>query len=346
MSVTDHLSAAEDRLNKGLLDYWYPVLPSYALHGTPVGITRLSQNIVLWRDPAGGVRALEDRCPHRGARLSLGWNLGDRVACWYHGVQVTGGGVVADVPAVAQCQMKGMKRVRAYPVEERAGAIFVWFGSDEAAAAPPLDLPEELVDAAEWSHMLCTAHWACNYRYAIDNVMDPMHGAYLHSASHSMAEGDKTAEMALRKTDTGFIFEKVGQRGVNFDWVEFGESNCLWLRLAIPYQKKYGPGGPFGIIGFATPVDENHCRVFFWRTRKVAGWQRSVWRFLYRNRLEGLHWHVLEQDRLILESMAPDARSREFLYQHDQGMARVRKHLEKRARDQVRADTAAAAAAE
>ena len=77
---------------------------------------------------------------------------------------------------------------------------------------------------------------------------------------------------------------------------------------------------------------------------------RSVWRFLYRNRLEGLHWHVLEQDRLILEDMAPDARSREFLYEHDQGMARVRRVLEKRARDQIRAEAAksspAAAAAE
>src|SRR5262249_50191881 len=143
MAVSDQLAAAEERFNKGLLDYWYPVLPSWALHGAPVGITRLSQSIVLWRDPAGGIRALEDRCPHRGARLSLGWNLGDRIAWWYHGVQVTGDGVVADVPAVAQCQMKGMKRVRSYPAEERAGAIFVWFGANADAPAPPLALPDE-----------------------------------------------------------------------------------------------------------------------------------------------------------------------------------------------------------
>jgi phenylpropionate dioxygenase-like ring-hydroxylating dioxygenase large terminal subunit len=206
------------------------------------------------------------------------------------------------------------------------------------------EYPEELV-ADAWSHMLCTAHWNCNYRFAIDNVMDPMHGAYLHAVSHSMAEGDKSAEMKLRLTETGLVFEKTSQRDVNFDWVEFGDTGCLWLRLAIPYQKKFGPGGPFGIIGFATPVDERHCRVFFWRTRKVAGWQRGVWRFLYRNRLEGLHWAVLEQDRVILENMAPDARSREFLYEHDQGMARVRKLLEKRARDQVRGVAAAEAAA-
>jgi len=344
MSASEH-ALAEARLNKGLLDYWYPVAPSWSVHGVPVGITRLSQNIVLWRDAEGKIRATEDRCPHRGARLSLGWNLGDKIACWYHGVQVQGDGVVAEVPAVVDCEMKGAKRVRTYPVEERAGAIFLWFGSNPDAAAPKLDLPEQLTDAESWSHMLCTAHWKCNYRYAIDNVMDPMHGAYLHSASHSMAEGDKSAEMALRKTEKGFVFEKTGQRDVNFDWVEFGESTCLWLRLAIPYQKKYGPGGSFGIVGFATPVDENNCRVFFWRTRKVQGWQRSVWRFLYRNRLEGLHWDVLEQDRLILEDMAPDARDREFLYEHDQGMARVRRVLEKRARDQIRAEAAKAAPA-
>jgi hypothetical protein len=52
---------------------------------------------------------------------------------------------------------------------------------------------------------------------------------------------------------------------------------------------------------------------------------------MYRNRLEGLHWDVLEQDRYVLESMAPNARSHEFLYQHDVGMTRVRRMLRQRA---------------
>ena len=81
---------AETRLNQGLRGLWYPVLPSWAVQGTPVGITRLSQHIAVWRDTDGTVHATEDRCPHRGARLSLGWNLGDRVACWYHGIEVRG----------------------------------------------------------------------------------------------------------------------------------------------------------------------------------------------------------------------------------------------------------------
>jgi ABC-type phosphate/phosphonate transport system ATPase subunit len=56
-----------------------------------------------------------------------------------------------------------------------------------------------------------------------------------------------------------------------------------------------------------------------------------VWRFLYRNRLEGLHWDVLEQDRVVLESMAPQAREHETLYQHDIGITRIRRVLSRRA---------------
>ncbi|MFR3706963.1 MAG: Rieske 2Fe-2S domain-containing protein [Enterobacter hormaechei] len=41
-----------------------------------MGITRLGEQIVVWRNKDGQVQALEDRCPHRGARLSMGWNLG------------------------------------------------------------------------------------------------------------------------------------------------------------------------------------------------------------------------------------------------------------------------------
>jgi phenylpropionate dioxygenase-like ring-hydroxylating dioxygenase large terminal subunit len=264
----------------------------------------------------------------------MGWNLGDRVACWYHGVEVGGDGQVKSVPAVENCPLEGRTCVRSYPVQEKAGAIFLWFGDRAPAEADALRLPEEL-ESDEHSHFLCVAHWDCNYRYAIDNVMDPMHGAYLHAVSHSMASGEKSAVMQVVETESGLIFEKTGQRGVNFDWVEFGETGTLWLRLSIPYREKVGPGGPFGIVGMATPVDDEHCLVFFWRTRHVQGWERDVWRFLYRNRLEGLHWDVLEQDRVVLESMAPNARDHEMLYAHDAGITRVRRLLKRRAEAEV-----------
>ena len=326
--------AVERLVNRGLMNQWYPVLPSWAVAGSPVGITRLSENLVLWRDEHGAVHALEDRCPHRGARLSLGWNLGDRLACWYHGVEVDGTGTVRNVPAVHPCPLEGKRAVKHYPVQEIRGGIFVYFGDALHPEPCPLALPEELT-SDEYGAILCFAKWKCNYRYAIDNVMDPMHGAYLHALSHSMASGDKTANMQLRKTPTGIIFEKTNQRDVNFDWTEFGDTGAMWLRLAIPYRPNAGPGGNFGIAGFVTPVDEDHCLVFFWRTRKCSGWVRDAWQFMFRTKLEGLHWAVLEQDRFVLENMAPNARSREFLYQHDTGLARLRRLMEKKAESQL-----------
>jgi phenylpropionate dioxygenase-like ring-hydroxylating dioxygenase large terminal subunit len=326
----------------GLRNAWYPVLPSWRLREAPLGITRLGENIVLWRGADGKVHALEDRCPHRGARLSLGWNLGESVACWYHGVEINGEGRILDVPAVESCPMAEECTVRAYPVREIQDAIFLWFGDALHPDPAPLELPEQL-SSPEWGTMLCTAYWSCNWQFAIDNVMDPMHGQYLHAVSHSMAEGDPKAKMRTRATPTGLVFEKIAQRDVNFDWVEWGESGGLWMRLSIPYRRKYGPGGSFYIAGFVTPIDEDHCMVYFWRCRKVQGWQRDVWKFLYRNRLEGLHWEVLEQDRLVLENLAPDPRAREFLYQHDAGMVRVRRRLEEIGRTHLEALTAGAA---
>ena len=154
------------------------------------------------------------------------------------------------------------------------------------------------------------ADWKVNYQYAVDNVMDPMHGSYLHSASHSMYQGDRQADMSLKMTKTGFVFEKDGQTGVNFDWVEYGQT---------------------------TPIVENNTRVFFWRCRNVHGWERDTWRFLYRNHLEGLHWDVLEQDRIILEQLAPNAREHEFLYQHDVGITRLRRMFKRAAENQFEA---------
>ena len=326
----------EERLDLGLLNRWYAVLPSWAVSQTPIGITRLGENIAVWRDASGEVCAVEDRCPHRGARISLGWNLNDRLACWYHGVQVDKTGTVVEVPAMESCSLVGRQACKSYQVREVRGAVLLYFGDELNIEPVDLRLPDEL-QSDEWGSMLCVAKWHCNYRYAIENVMDPMHGAYLHANSHSMNSGDKQSRFASRPTTDGFVFEKTGQRNVNFDWVEWGETGATWMRLEIPYSADAGPGGNFGIIGMVTPVDRDHSIVFFWRTRKVAGWQRDVWRFMYKTKLEKLHWDVLEQDRLVLENLAPNARDQEFLYKSDVGVARIRRLLKNAASDQLEA---------
>ena len=124
------------------------------------------------------------------------------------------------------------------------------------------------------------------------------------------------------------MFEKEGQRNVNFDWTELADTGMHWMRLEIPYPKTGGPGGNFIIVGTYTPISTSMTRRLpLARAQAAEGWQRDTWRFLYKNRLEARHWHVLEQDRVMLEDMEPDANQHENLYQHDLGIVRLRRHL-------------------
>lgn len=333
-------------LADGLKNLWYPICPSEFVGERPVSLRRLGRKIVVWRDQTTGqLHALEDHCPHRGAPLSMGIALGDRIACGYHGVQIRADGVVTSVPGSPGCKLEGARAALSFHVQEAAGAIFLYNSDVNVDNPPPLNLPEELTNDAEYSHFLCYTEWAGDYRYVIDNVMDPMHGTFLHKQSHSMQEGDSQATFGIRETDIGFVFEKEGQKGVNFDWTEWADTGIHWMRLAIPYPKTGGPGGSFTIIGSYTPIKENEAAaVFHWRVRKLApGWQRDTWRFLYRNRLEARHWAVLEQDRVVLELMEPDANKREILYQHDMGIVRLRRHLRKLAQAQLEEQEAKAA---
>ncbi|MGH7002509.1 MAG: Rieske 2Fe-2S domain-containing protein, partial [Alphaproteobacteria bacterium] len=310
-------------LRLGLRTRWHPVLPSRMVGAKPVGIRRMGEALVLWRDTGGTVHVMEDRCPHRGAPLSLGRVSGQSVTCWYHGVEIGADGTVLSVPGEPGCSLEGKRLVKTFPAQEVKGAVFVWFGDalhpEPAPYTPPAQLQE-----GEYDAFLCYAEWKTPWRFLYDNNMDPMHGQFLHAQSHSMSKGERKAEFRIRKTAAGFVFEKTTQKDVNFDWSEWIDAGAIYCRLEIPYPPSAGPGGNFGIIFHATAIDERTSAAFFWRFRKVSGWQRDVWRFLYKTRLEGRHFAVLEQDRLVAQGMAADADRHEHLYSHDGGVVRMR----------------------
>jgi len=317
--------SADEIFATGLRNQWHGVCPSdFVQVGDIRRLRRLDMDWVLFRESDGTLRMLEDRCPHRGAPLSLGQHLGDRVACQYHGVQVSGDGTVLSVPGMPGCALEGKRLVVSLPIIEVGGAVLAYFGDPAHPEPCPIELPERLNDPGI-SSFLCYVEWNAPWRFAMENLLDPMHGTFLHRQSHSMFAGETSARFRIRETERGYFFEKTDQSGVNFDWVEYCRTGVDWVDLEIPYPPTAGPGGSFGIVGMATPIDAETTAAFFWRYRRVEGWQRDVWRFLYRTALEDRHWAVLEQDREMLEAMALDADTAENLYQHDLGVVRLRR---------------------
>src|SRR3954452_19535021 len=145
-------------LAKGVRNLWYPICPSHFLGEKPISLRRLGLKVVLWRDADGQPVMLEDHCPHRGAPLSRGMPMGDRIACGYHGVQVGKDGTVISVPGAPGSKLEGRKCVKSFPTEERAGVIFAYAGDGLHPEPIEFQFPEQLT-SPEFSAFFCYCEW-------------------------------------------------------------------------------------------------------------------------------------------------------------------------------------------
>jgi phenylpropionate dioxygenase-like ring-hydroxylating dioxygenase large terminal subunit len=309
---------------------WYPICRSAHVKDSPVGLHRLGQDVVVWRDPSGTIHVHEDRCLHRGAKLSVGQVANGIIRCAYHGWCYNASGQCVTIPSskTAETKLAPRLRLQAFECQERAGLVWAYFSEAAEAPAPQLIIPEELEDPA-YSGFICEAEWKANWILVLENLADPMHGPFLHGQSLTLGRGALEDDMRTIRRPDGFTVEREGQRGVNFDWSEFYCRDSLWVRLDIPLP--FGPKGILRILCFATPTDADSTLVYFLRYRKLSGWKRAYWRFLYRVFWEAQHFKVIEQDRVILESQrGAQARIGEHLSNSDRGVTELRKMLRER----------------
>ena len=109
--------------------FWYPVIPLEHLRAGPQRFELLGQGLALFLDAAGRPAALEDRCCHRSARLSLGKVCGDFLACAYHGWQYDRSGQCVLMPQLPEQKPGPQRRVKSFRCESRYG--YAWVALEE-----------------------------------------------------------------------------------------------------------------------------------------------------------------------------------------------------------------------
>jgi phenylpropionate dioxygenase-like ring-hydroxylating dioxygenase large terminal subunit len=140
----------------------------------------LEEPVILFRTADGSPAALEDRCCHRNAPLSIGQLRNGEVECGYHGMRFDGTGRCVEVPS--QAEVPPGARVKAYPVVERHRWVWIWMG--EPARADASLIPDMFWhEDPGWVPIFGQFHVKCHYQNLIDIQLDQTHSPFVHPDS-------------------------------------------------------------------------------------------------------------------------------------------------------------------
>jgi phenylpropionate dioxygenase-like ring-hydroxylating dioxygenase large terminal subunit len=168
---------------------WYAILESNEIKkGKIIGLTRMGEKMVAWRNGKSELAVMTDKCPHRGAALSLGKLNLDCLQCPFHGFEYDTNGVCTLIPANGKTtEPPKALHVTSYPVREEHGFVYIWWGKPQDEY-PPVPWFESIPDSMVYATL--KDHWANHYSRAIENQLDVVHLPFIHY--NTIGRGNRT----------------------------------------------------------------------------------------------------------------------------------------------------------
>jgi phenylpropionate dioxygenase-like ring-hydroxylating dioxygenase large terminal subunit len=258
---------------------WYAILESKEVKQRQlVGVIRMGEKLVLWRDSKGQLSCQSDLCPHRGVALSAGKILGDYIQCPFHGFEYDGSGNCHLIPA------NGLKavppkafHVKTYPVREEHDLIYIWWG-EQCIEYPEIPWFDSLGDH-EFSYFTIRDHWKNHYSRAIENQLDVVHVPYVHN--NTIGRGNQTLvngprmnieENAGRHTILNIWFDNEVDRGqppIRSDKMPEPQAHPL-LQFHFPNIWQNWLGDNLRILIVFAPIDQENTMMYIRQYQKIV----------------------------------------------------------------------------
>jgi phenylpropionate dioxygenase-like ring-hydroxylating dioxygenase large terminal subunit len=246
-------------------DFWYPVAVSASVRkGKTFAANFAGQRIALYRGASGAVYGLEDKCAHRQVPLSMGVVEGEALRCCYHAWAYRGNGRLSQIPYLPKGAARPPRGVRAYPVREAYGLVFVFPGDPSLAAARQLPrLPE--FASARHKTMSFSRAVACHYSFMHENLLDMNH-QFLHRGVVGRIQPHLLGYQAGPDcVEAQYLFTHAGGRkspGATLlaSSAGPGTSDIFTIRTGYPYQTlRLAPagGGPAAFSLWAAYVPQD-----------------------------------------------------------------------------------------
>jgi phenylpropionate dioxygenase-like ring-hydroxylating dioxygenase large terminal subunit len=248
-----------------LPNIWTPVLPIAEIDHQPVAIELAGEKIVLFRNASDEIGALLDRCPHRGAALSLGGvNQDGCLECPYHGWTFDRDGACTHVPLNDPANIK-LEKLKAVSLPTRiiAGLVWVFTGRGKSSE---LQLPDSLMQSAE-SYFIYHEVWNAHWTRLIENLMDYAHLPFVHGNSFGgeiikkATPAGSFIEFQITQTDYGIqFFNRLHsidsglaiEPGLASEW---HQPNLVVLKF-----DEMEKAAPIRMHSFAIPINEGQTR--------------------------------------------------------------------------------------
>lgn len=168
------------------LNCWWVAAFSDEVGRDLLGRWLLDMPVLLYRREDGTVAAIENRCPHRGAPLSLGCLKGDHVQCGYHGFTFDSLGNCVQVPSINAPLPAA--RIRSFNVVEDAPFIWIWLGDPSRMESTQVPRPLDWLSAPGFAERHGRIDIAANYMLLKENVLDLTHFGYVHASTFKITD--------------------------------------------------------------------------------------------------------------------------------------------------------------
>ena len=206
-----------EEVNHALRRCWQPVARLGDLREGPQRAVLLGEPLAVFLSVDGEPRVVSNRCPHRGASLSMGAVRGEAIQCPYHGWEWAGeDGACVRIPSLAdQRQIPPGARVAAFPACVQWG--LVWTVLDDPLGEPP-SVPWFDPDEWNWGHGN-PFELPVALGLMIENFRDVAHFAFVHQATlGDMPEIIEPLEVSREGTEATMHREMRGGPGGEKAW--------------------------------------------------------------------------------------------------------------------------------
>jgi phenylpropionate dioxygenase-like ring-hydroxylating dioxygenase large terminal subunit len=244
-----------------LSDFWHPVaFEKDVAADKPATVRILGKDLVLYRTGTSIVAA-EDRCPHRGARLSLGHVSHGDLVCTYHGLKFGKAGRCENLRQRCEGTKYRDLSLATLRCDTKYGIIWVCLSAQSNYKIP--DFPE-YYDSSYATIFLPSFEWKASPIRQIEGVFDLTHFAYVHHASGCSMLGARDA----RDIPAYTINTKRHMIHVDFR-SESGPATGFWARtykITLPFTVQMSarrtPDGFWILFNTVCPVTENISKIF------------------------------------------------------------------------------------